>query len=283
MNTDALKYAVRATVPRPLRNWLRSPSHSAEWLWDAVRFSLGSVESFEIVPNLRLAFHPHAYKLFLQSQVDDPEQRDEFRSFISHCRRGMLLFDIGAHYGVFSLVAAQLGGAAVAVDPSPAAAKMISVQASLNHLLDRIRILQSAVSDSDCTLAMLDAGVLSAGYFKLTKEGRPSQELTSAHATTVDLLVRQFGPPTHIKIDVEGHEAAVLRGARTALQTFAPILFVELHTEMVRSDGGDPCAALDELHRLGYSTHAFSGEPIATDAILNRPIIRIVARPAHRP
>jgi hypothetical protein len=54
MNTDALNYAVRATVPRPLRNWLRSPSHSAEWLWDAVRFSLGSVESFEIVPNLRL-------------------------------------------------------------------------------------------------------------------------------------------------------------------------------------------------------------------------------------
>jgi FkbM family methyltransferase len=279
MNTAALKYAVRATVPRPLRNWLRSPSRSAEWIWHALRFSLGSVESFEIAPNLRLAFHPHAYKLFLESQVSDPEQRDEFQSFISYCGSGMLLFDIGAHYGVFSLVAAQLGGAAVAVDPSPTAAKMIATQASLNHLL-RIRILQSAVSDSDCTLEMLDAGVLSAGYFKLTK-GRPSQELTSAHATTVDLLARQFGAPTHIKIDVEGHEAAVLRGARTALQTSSPILFLELHTEMVKSDGGDPCAALDELARLGYSTYALGGEPIARDAILNRQIIRIIARPSR--
>jgi FkbM family methyltransferase len=266
-----------------VRNWLRSPSRSAEWIWHTIRFSLGSVESSEIAPNLRLAFHPHAYKVFLQSQVADPEQRDEFRSFISHCSSAMLLFDIGAHYGVFSLVAAQLGGAAVAVDPSPAAAKMIAIQASLNRLLDRIRILQSAVSDSDCTLEMLDAGVFSDGYFKLTKGGRPSQELTSAHATTVDLLARQFGPPTHIKIDVEGHEAAVLRGARTSLQTFAPILFLELHTEMVRSDGGDPCAALDELARLGYSTYALGGEPIARDAILNRQIIRIVARPCRRP
>ncbi len=262
-----------------MRNWLRSPTKSADWLWRSFRFRLGLVERVEVAPGISLDFDPRAYRVYREAQVQDPEQRDEFQNFIQHCRPGMRLFDIGAHFGIFSLITAKFGGSAMAVDPSPRAVNMIRRQSALNQLAKHVQTVQAAVSDATRTVKMVDAGVFSDGYFKLAASGRPSRELSSAQALTIDDLSQRFGPPTHIKIDVEGHEAAALRGAAGTLSAHSPLLFLELHTQMVVADGGDPRAALHELARLRYATHALTGEPISEDAILQHEIIRIVAKP----
>ena len=44
------------------------------------------------------------------AQIADVEQAEEFRSFVRHCSKAMFLFDIGAHFGVFSLTVAHFGG-----------------------------------------------------------------------------------------------------------------------------------------------------------------------------
>lgn len=274
---ERLKDVVRRVIPRATRNWLRSPSKSTEWLWHSVQFFFGNTESLEISPNSYLVCHPRAYKIYRRDQVDDPEQRAEFRSFISYCSKNMLLYDIGAHFGVFSLSAAQFGGRAVAVDASPVATHMIGIQAILNKCADRVQVLHAAVSDANSTIDMLSSGVFSDGYFKVTRD-RPKNELTQVQAMTIDQMAIQFGAPTHIKIDVEGHEGAVLRGARSTLRQFSPLLFLELHNEMVISVGDDPCVTLNELAQLGYETFALGGDAIDIRAILTRPIIRIVAK-----
>lgn len=275
MRADLLK-SVRATVPRPLRNWLRSPSRSAKWLWDATRFYLGITETLQFSPNWTLTCHPYAYRVAYQAQIADPEQSEEFDNFLLQCSDRMFLLDIGAHFGVFSLAAAHFGGKAIAVDPSPIATRMIARQAALNGLAKRIRIIKAAVSDESGVVSLLSSGVFSDGYFKVA-QGRTRCELTRTQAITIDQLVSQHGSPTHIKIDVEGQEAAVLRGGRKTLAEFSPILFLELHNEMVTAEGGDPNLALNELTELGYETFAPKGNSLARDAILQRPIIRIVA------
>jgi FkbM family methyltransferase len=189
----------------------------------------------------------------------------------------MLLYDVGAHFGIFSLTAARFGGRAIAVDASPVAADMIGVQASLNKCGDRVQIVRAAVSDVNSSIDMLNSGVFSDGYFKATRQ-RPKSELTRVQAITIDQMNLQFGIPTHIKIDVEGHEAAVLRGARATLREFSPLLFLELHNEIVVSAGDNPCLALNDLAQLRYDTFTTGGDPIDTSAILARPIIRIVAK-----
>jgi FkbM family methyltransferase len=230
-----------------------------------------------ILPDWRLRCHPYAYKVLVRDQMDDPEQGLEFRNFVSHCWNSMLLFDVGAHFGVFSLVAAHFGGRAVAVDPSPSAVRMIAVQADLNGLGDRIEIVRAAVGESAGSLNLLGSGVFSDGYFKVVR-GRPQRELTEIPATTIDELSARFGVPSHIKVDVEGYEAAVLRGARKTLAKNSPLLFLELHNEMVACEGGDPHALLDELDGIGYATFSTDGERIDRQAILAKPIARILAK-----
>jgi len=281
MKADLLKSVIRATVPRPLRNWLRSPSRSIEWLWDASRFYLGTTETLCFPRNWTLICHPHAYRVAYQGQIADPEQREEFENFLLQCSDRMFLLDIGAHFGVFSLAAAHFGGKAVAIDPSPIATRMIARQSALNGLTDGVRIIQAAVSDENGVVDMLSSGVFSDGYFKIT-QGRAKNELTRTPAITIDQLVNKDGIPTHIKIDVEGQEAAVLRGGRGTLDQFSPILFLELHNEMVIAEGGDPNLILDELTRLKYETFAPNGNSLGRNAILRRPITRIVAARAPR-
>lgn len=274
---DSLQDVIRAIVPRAARNWLRSPSKSLEWLSDSARFLLGNTEAFEILPNLFLICHPRAYKVFRRDQVEDPEQSAEFRNFISYCSGDMLLYDIGAHFGIFSSAAAYLGGRAIAVDASPAAADMIKIQAALNRCTDRIRVVCAAASDVNDTMEMLSSGVFSDGYFTASRR-RPKSELTRVQAITIDRMALEFGAPTHIKIDVEGHEAAVLRGAKKTLSQFSPVLFLELHNEMAIAEGHDPNAVLEELARLRYSTFGPSGDAIDANGVLAAPIIRIVAK-----
>src|SRR5208283_5085204 len=280
MASDLLKSVIRATVPRPVRNWLRSPTKSTQWLWDASRFYVGSTETLQLTPNWTLICHPHAYRVAYEAQIVDPEQRKEFQNFVVHCGRNMFLFYIGAHFGVFSLAAAHFGGKAIAIDPSPIATRMIARQSALNHFSDSIRIIQAAVTDEGGSVDMLNSGVFSDGYFRITR-GKAKSELTRTEAITIDQLVSQYGSPTHIKIDVEGQEASVLRGARKILNQYSPTLFLELHNEMIASEGGDPSLALNVLIESGYTTFALNGNSLERDFILQKPLIRVVAQRAE--
>lgn len=278
----SIKSAVRATVPRKVRNWLRSPSKTIQWAWDSARYSLGTRITLPLFPTWSIVCHPQAYRAIHSAQVADPEQREEFEHFVAFCDSSMFLFDIGAHFGVFSLAAAHFGGRAVAVDPSPTATRMIAREAALNECGDRIQIVRAAVSDVSGRMELLEAGVFTYGYYRVDK-GRARTELTQVRAMTVDEMTSRFGVPTHIKVDVEGHEAPVLRGARATLSKWRPVLFLELHNEMVRHNDGDPDWVFDELDRAHYRIFSTNGGTTDRESILRWPIARIVAKPAGCP
>jgi Methyltransferase FkbM domain len=129
---------------------------------------------------------------------------------------------------------------------------------------------------------MLSSGIFSDGYFRIAS-GRSSRELTKTRAVTIDHLVGEFGPPTHIKIDVEGYEGAVIRGAKKALAGLAPVLFLELHNEMIRSEGGDPVRVLDDLAEMRYESLSIDGVLAERGTILKMPICRLVAKRLSTP
>lgn len=278
-----VKKMTRVVVPRAVRNWLRSPAASAKWVWDNVKFSCGVKKVVQMRPDWSLVVHPAAYRCAYYAQESDPEQVAEFDSFISNASEGMLLLDIGAHFGLFSFAALHYGGPkarAIAIDPSPTAVNMMGIQAKLNRSADRVQIIRAAVNDVAGWHSMIAVGVLASGYYVAPTTSHSTSELSQTRAVTLDGIIDELkAVPTHIKIDVEGYEAAVLRGARKILsQTPAPIIFIEIHNEIVRNQGGNPAETLILLRDYGYQTFTSEGTAISDDAILSKPLIRLVAK-----
>jgi hypothetical protein len=81
-----------------------------------------------------------------------------------------------------------------------------------------------------------------------------------------------------IKIDAEGAEPQVVRGARRILQEDRPVMLSELHpTQLARASTTTADQFLEELRAIGYRAHLLDGAPVeraAGDAIMS-----IVLRP----
>lgn len=58
----------------------------------------------------------------------------------------------------------------------------------------------------------------------------PEAVARTVKARRIDTLVHELPPPTFIKVDVEGHEARVLDGAATVIDTHRPAWLIEFHT-----------------------------------------------------
>jgi hypothetical protein len=99
-------------------------------------------------------------------------------------------------------------------------------------------------------------------------------------ATTIDMMVETLGVvPTHIKIDVEGEEAAVIRsGRRTLSSAGGPLLFVELHHAVVGERGGDTRATLELLRECGYVAQVNEGQAGEDASVLDALLVRVLAR-----
>ena len=276
------KRLARLLVPREVRNWLRSPTGSIGWAWAQAKYFAGAKQVVQIRPGWSLICHPAAYRFAYAAQITDPDQVAEFDSFIQAITPGAVLFDIGAHFGLFSLATLHYGGPtanAVAVDPSPIAVEFIKKQAKLNGLSDRLHVLQAAAGDRAGWQAMVSVGILSSGYFVRPSSEHTNSELTLTPTVTLDQLVEDFKvSPSHVKVDVEGYELAVIEGSVKLLSENAPVLFIELHNEIVRQNGGSPDEILRLLKTLRYEIFATSGNRLDDQAILDRPLIRIVAK-----
>jgi FkbM family methyltransferase len=276
------KNYLRAAVPRGLRNWLRAPLRSLEWALQEVKYAAGAKETVAMRPGFSPVCHPAVFNFAYHLQHTDPDQVREFDGFIKYAIPEMVLFDIGAHFGLFSLAALHYGGpraVAVAVDPSPTAARMVKIQAQLNKVTDRLHVVEASVGDHTGVQNMVAVGVMAGGYFVFPRDDHTGSELTVTKAFTIDDLTDQYQlTPTHIKIDVEGAEAAVLKGGKQTLSgSQAPLLFVELHNQIVSDLGGDPGEAISLLRDYDYKIFSSDGLPLGTDAVLQQEIVRVIA------
>lgn len=140
---------------------------------------------------------------------------------------GDVAYDVGAHIGFFSLLMARCCGAdgtVHAFEPLPANAHRLREGVAVNDLTN-IVVHELALGDADGEARFTPGST--------SLEGRLSGTGNDyvAIATVDSLVANGYAPPTFIKIDVEGAEASVLRGASATIAAHKPRLLIEIHSD----------------------------------------------------
>lgn len=174
-------------------------------------------------------------------------------------RSGDTFFDVGAHAGWISLVAARLVGPrgwVVAFEPSPALAGLIRYHKRMNHA-SAIRIQQVAVSDSPGVNDFFLHNGGTSSVNSLSKDAVIREAPFASPIDKVQVKTRSLDEycestkriPQVIKIDVEGAELSVLRGALRVLRQFKPTLLLAVHPPLIAGGtAGDVFRLLDVHH-----------------------------------
>jgi FkbM family methyltransferase len=136
-----------------------------------------------------------------------------------HLKPGMIFIDVGANKGDFTLLAARLAGdsgVVVSIEPEPENRAILQRSIDLNGYAN-IRVMYVALSDSDGT-ASLQIGSTS-GSHTLSPEFNGLRTV-AVPTRTLDGIVaeQQLASVDMIKIDVQGLELEVLRGAGQTLR-----------------------------------------------------------------
>jgi FkbM family methyltransferase len=158
----------------------------------------------------------------------EPEQTALFERYVA---AGAVVYDIGAHYGYYSLLSSVLSGAngrVFAFEPSPVNLPVLRRHISLNRCAN-IQVLELAVSDREGT-AHFDLGGGS-GIGHLAEAGSVEVKLTR-----LDALAETLPPPAAMKIDVEGAEMQVLRGGAQTIESAKPVIFLSVHSAELKRE-----------------------------------------------
>jgi FkbM family methyltransferase len=178
------------------------------------------------------------------------------RAFTVRIGPGMTVVDVGAHVGFFALGAAlRIGptGKVYAFEPSPETADLLERHVHMNGFESFVEVLRIGLSDRRGEAAFYAHGeTMAAALFPenialLSPEelGSPPQE-HRIETTTLDLFCSERSISTdRIKIDVEGAELTVLKGAAKILRGDAEIL-CEVHPSALEFMSG----SADEVESL---------------------------------
>ena len=147
-----------------------------------------------------------------------------------------VFFDVGANIGIYAALHARLRpeATAIAFEPTPDVADSGESIAAANDL--DIRWERVAVSDAEGEATLFLSGRTDASN-SLVSGYRQPKGTVSVPTVTLDGFVGSSGLiPEVIKIDVERHEPAVIRGAAELLNTHHPIVVAELLPGRPESD-----------------------------------------------
>ena len=152
------------------------------------------------------------------------------RIWVELSRDAKVIFDVGANSGVYALAAKAVNSdaAVFAIEPIARVFEKLRANDELNGF--GIRCLAFAASDEDGEAAIFDFRGEHSYSSTFHRELFVNDDLvpTTVKTMRLDTFVREanIGRLDLMKIDVEGHEPAVLRGLGTFLEQFQPTMLV---------------------------------------------------------
>lgn len=191
----------------------------------------------------------------------------------TYCRAGDVVVDAGANFGAHtSTFCRAVGhtGQVIAYEPHPQVAQKLK---RFRDLFPWLTVVDKALSDHRGRSDFFAAKV--SGWSSLNGRARPDLEgetITVELETLDEAAAEQpLAALRFIKIDVEGAELRLLRGATGVIRQFDPLIAIELRWDQVGNSLNDRLNFFDWISQLGssgYRLYDFCGnlvEPTEED------------------
>jgi FkbM family methyltransferase len=214
----------------------------------------------EIEPGVNMLLDPDdvVSGILLRKGIWEPQSLEIMRS---HLPAGSTFIDIGAHIGYYSLKASRwLGpnGTVVAIEPNPPTVERLRDNIRYSSVF-RVLVQPVACAESESTLDFYASPRGNTGMASMSR-GNASHELNGeptryrVRARPLDDIVAELrlSRVDFMKLDVEGAEMLVLKGAKQTLARFRPALLVETIDRQLQGMGTSTAEMSAFLTGMGY-------------------------------
>lgn len=233
-------------VGRLYRFWRKRPQEK----WEAIRYHWN-----RWCPWLPLPTRLPWGVWWIPLAIDEPCRKVVERLLKS----GMVVFDVGAHHGFYTLLASKRVGSqgfVVAFEPSPRELKRLRQHLTLNRC-SNVRVEPMAVSSGNGTadFFVVLGGLTVCNSLREPQVGEPIATI-QVPVITLDRYIENNGirEVDFIKIDTEGADLEVLKGASSLLQKLPrPIFMCELFDDVTKRFGYEASEIYEFLHDRSYS------------------------------
>ncbi len=197
-------------------------------LLNAVTFGNGVTVT---INNFKLKLPARYHRLFPRDY-----EASSFQFFEKNLKPGATILDIGAHIGLYSVfLATKSKGKVYSFEPTPDTGAVLRQTVAINKLQNNITVVPAAVSDKPGTATF---------YISKTEEIATGNSLVDVdfgenykrdggyevEVVSIDDFVQKNNlQPSVLKIDAEGVELEVLRGAKNTFSTFRPAGILGVH------------------------------------------------------
>lgn len=167
---------------------------------------------------------------------------------------GMTFVDAGACYGLYTLAASKIvgeSGRVIAFEPASRAFRVLQKNVALNSLANVLAFPMALTANSGKALLYRHPNV---GCDSLGRDHSFTEAAEEIATESLDNVLRKIsvGHVDVIKMDVQGAEELVLRGAMEILTSSHPAVIFEVYSAGTVLLGLSPYGAWDFLHNLGY-------------------------------
>jgi FkbM family methyltransferase len=215
-----------------------------------------AVDSFEYL-GMRI-FCPPDSELYFRVRDSGVYEPENTRLICDLVRPNTYYFDIGANIGLTSIPVLKEvpTSTVVSMEPSPTTLGYLRKTVEASGFNGRWKIIGKGASKEVGQMEFFQAAPDRGAYdgFRDTGRGGAKRKIM-VEVTTVDTEWHALGKPpvSFLKIDVEGAELAVLRGAAECLQSQRPYALVEWTKLNLPAYGCEPAALLEFASRVGYT------------------------------
>lgn len=198
--------------------------------------------------------------------VREHERDAPFQRSLALLRPGDVAVDVGANVGIWSLLAAKRGASGQAFEPVPALAARLRQHIDENGVRDVV-VHEVALGDARQSVPFFAVPDGNTGVSSLARHRDDSVEIRVDVVPLDDVVERA----DVLKIDVEGAEILVLRGARRLLSSnAAPIIFFEINEQLCARFGATSRDVKELLAEFGYGIYRWNGRAFTSVSLDER-------------